>query len=505
MLIALVVFNYTNVSAQELSALRLEVPADIDIESYHVETLGQKGVIIFYESNELTNDKKRKWYFGFFDSSLNQKWLKFLILEDKLRFVSSYKTGSKLHLLFRNIGSGRNESGYYEIVSFNANKDAFEQISGTFPARAEIMGFEIIGNTACLGININYEDTDLLFVNLTSGDIEPVKLAESYTSYIETVFANQVDNKFYIALKVKQDNRYIKDLIHKVSPKGKTIEVREVLLDDNTKLLRKFRFCNLNNELAIFGLYDLYKGKLNDFSKMEDEDNPKTAGLFYINYSGENDLSAKFIDFLKLDNINGSITNRKALMRKSANEDITSAFFNISKPEVMASNDNYIFSAEIYKPHYITETRMDYDFYGRPYPYSYSVFAGYLFYDVIIISFDKEGNVKWNNDFILRDLKSFSLKRHSIIIDDGKYVTAAYVNNGNIYTNTYDRNIDIANDEAEIASSNEKDRVVQDENNYIKNWYDNNYIIYGYQKINNRSLAKKDERTVFYLNKVVFK
>mgnify|MGYP001167480474 CR=1 FL=1 len=497
-----------NSYAQELNALRLEVPADIDIESYHVEALAQRGVLVFYESSEFTAEKKRKWYFGYFDTNLNQKWLKFLPLEDKMQFVNSYEVNNKLHLLFRNNSGGRNEAGFYEILSFDSKKEVFEQISGTFPAKADIVGFEVIGNTACLGININKEGTDLLFVNLNSGEINPVHLAESYPSYIETVFANEFDNNFYVAIKVKQDNRYIKDLIQIVSSSGKILEVKEIISDDNSKILRKFTFCANGSELSALGIYDYYKGRLNDFSKMEDEDDPKTAGLFFINIKAQNDLKVKFIDFIKLDNINGSIANKKAIKVKNEDgekEQVVSAFFNINKPEVVNSKEGFLFTAEAYKPHYVTETRMDYDFYGRPYPYTYSVFAGYLFYDVIIVSLDKNGNLLWNNDFILRDLKSFSLKRHSLVFEDGNDVTATYVNNGKIFASTFDGDIDVGSDESYIASSNEKDRVVKDENNHIEKWYDDYFIIYGYQKIKNRSLSKKDERVIFYLNKVAYK
>lgn len=503
-----VTFSCINSYTQELNALRLEVPADIDLESYHVEPISKKGVLIFYESSEFTAEKKRKWYFGYFDTTLQQKWLKFLPLEDKMQFLKSYKVDNKLHLLFRNTSGGRNEAGFYEILSFDSHKEVFEQISGTFPAKAEIAGFEVIGSTACLGININKEGTDLLFVNLNSGEINPVHLAESYPSYIETVFANDFDNNFYIALKVKQDNRYIKDLINTISPNGKTLEVKEIISDDNSKLLRKFTFCAKANELSVLGIYDYHKGRLNDFSKIEDADNPKTAGLFFVNINAPNDLKVNFIDFVKLDNINGSIANKKTIKIKNEdgeNEQVVSSFFNITKPEVVSSKEGFLFTAEAYKPHYVTETRMDYDFYGRPYPYTYSVFAGYLFYDVIIVSLDNNGNLLWNNDFILRDLKSFSLKRHSLVFEDGNNVTATYVNDGKIFASTFDGNLDVSSDESDIASSNEKDRVVQDENNHIEKWYDDYFIIYGYQKIKNRSLSKKDERVIFYLNKVAYK
>jgi hypothetical protein len=502
----------TVVCAQKLNTLRLEVPAEIDVESYHVEQVGKRGVIVFYESNEYAPEKKRKWYFGFFDTNLNQKWLKFVPLEDKLHFEFSTSTREAIHFFFRNTERRRNEAGVYEIVSLNFKTNKFEQISGTLPAKAEVIAFETLGNKACLGINISGNQTDLLFVNLNTGELNPVKLAEDYPSIIETVFANNLDDRFYVALKVKQDDKQLSDFVHIINADGKTLSVNEIENNDKTKVLRKFRFyASKNNALAVFGVYDIHKGRQPAIDKLDNEDNPKSAGLFYFKFEMEAVKNIKFINFMKLDNIHGSINNRRGSMGNKGvvTDEIGSSgistFFNINKPDIRKTHEGYLFNAEVYKPHYVTETRMDYDFYGRPYPYSYSVFAGYLFFDVIIVSIEDNGNVIWNNDFVLRDVQSFSLKQHSLVFPDKNYVSAAYVNNGKIYSKTFDGRIDIGSDETIIASGNDKDRVVEDENNHIVEWYDNYFLIYGYQKINNRSLSKKNERIVFYMNKVAYK
>lgn len=497
-----------------MKAVRIEVPSDLDVESYHVEPLDKEGVLIFYESNELNKEKKRKWYFGFFDTKLEQQWLKFVGLENKMQFVNSIFVNNKVHLLFRNIGRGRNENGFYEIISLDIASQKFEEISGTFPAKAEIVGFEVIGNMACMGINLKKNETDLLFVNLGTGEINPIKLAESYESYIETIYANKLDKNFYIALKVKRDNRYIEDFIHILTPKGKSLDVIELKTDNNIKVLRKFQFVEMDiKQIAVFGIYDIQTGRIPDFSNLEDEDNPKSAGLFFFKLQNYNITEIKFLDFMKLDNIHGSISQRKITKVKtadgnlegSASEKITNAFFNINKPQINYDGDKFIFSAEIYKPHYQTETRMDYDYYGRPYPYTYSVFAGYQFFDVIVVSLTKDGNLIWNNDFIIRDLKSYSLQRHTVIFKNENFVTAAYVNDGKVHSKTFEGKLDIDSDETSIATNFNKDRVVEDENNHIVKWFDNYFLIYGYQKINNRSLTKQNERTIFFINKIAYK
>ena len=41
-----------SVNSQNLMPVRLEVPSSIDVETFHVEPLDNRGVLIFYESND---------------------------------------------------------------------------------------------------------------------------------------------------------------------------------------------------------------------------------------------------------------------------------------------------------------------------------------------------------------------------------------------------------------------------------------------------------------------
>jgi hypothetical protein len=504
-----------SIYAQDMKTVRLEVPADLNVESYHVESLNENGVLVFYESNELSKENKRKWYFGSFNTDLNQNWLKFVELENKMKFVKSSIAKNKIHLLFRNIGKGRNEDGFYQIISLDFTKHKFEEISGTFPAKAEIVDFKTLNKTACLGINIKKGKTDLLFIDLPTGNINPISLAENSESLIETIFANKYDGNFYVVLKVKHDNRYIQDFIHIIRPTGNAINVVEIKTDNNVKILRKYQFlASSKTKLYIFGIYDLQTSKINDFDDLTNEDYPKSAGIFSFELRNFLPSELKYIDFMSLDNIHGSISQgifSKPKNIKNEKNDVTidakkhSSFFNINKPMVSKIEDGFIFSAEIYKPHYTTETRMEYDFYGRPYPNTYSVFSGYLFFDIIVVALSENGNLIWNNDYIVRDLKSFSLERHTQVFSDGKFVNAVYVNNGKINSKVFDGAIDVDSDETIIATNHNKDRIVQDENNHILKWYDNYFLIYGYQKINNRSLSKKNERVAFFINKIAYK
>ncbi len=501
------------VSAQKLSVVRLEVPAALEVETFHVETLGVFGVLVFYESNELNNENQRKWYFALFNKSIKQQWLKFVPLPDKIEFIEAKRSGNKLHMLFKNIPGARFEKGFYEVVTYDLKAQVFTNISGFIPLKAEIGGFEIIGNTACLGLNLKKDETDVLFINLSNGDISPLHIEEGNQNGIENILADQQRKKFYAVLKTIKDRRYMTDEIIVFSKDGKQESTLELNNMESLKLLRSFVLVpDKSDKLTFFGTYDIVTGRNISFDDLKESEEAKGAGMFFLQITEDGQQSLKFYDFLSFENIYGSLAGRKmdysrnnVSAQDSPSKKNLSALFHFYNPQVFLKNDQYVFSVELYKPYYRTETRMDYDYYGRPMPYTYSVFEGYNFYDVIIAALNSEGNLVWNNDFPIHNLKTFTLSPNTAIFEDDNLITMAYVNEGKIHTQTIEGPVDIGREESAIETNFSKDRIAEDVNNFIKPWYGDYFLIYGYQKLKNRALEDQSTRTVFYANKVAYK
>jgi hypothetical protein len=500
--------------SQKLDAVRLEVPSDIDIEQFHVETLSNQGMLIFYESKEINKENKRKWYFGLFDTDLKQVWLKFVPLSDKVEFISSKRKDGNVYFLFKNINRERFEYGFYDIVTYNIKKQTFSRISGSIPLKSEIAGFDIIGNTACIALNLKKHETDLVFINLNNGDVEPVHIDEGVQGYIESLYADIKNNIFYVAIKQNSDRRYITDHLHTYSSKGKKLSEMKIQGTEALKYFREFVFVpQMNKNLLIFGTYDIITGRTLSFKDIEEDNEAKSAGMFFLKIKDGKQESLVYHDFMGFDNIMSAIgpDNISTVkmpsdsLQKKHGKQLVSTTFHLNDPKVFeTSHSNYLFSVEAYKPYYRTETRMDYDFYGRPYPYTYNVFSGYKFYDVIIASISQEGKLLWNNDFEIDDILTYSTRRNSVVFGDENYTTIAYVNNGYVVTQTIEGPIDVDRSKMKIGTDLPQDRISQDENNHIIKWYNDYFLIYGYQKIKNRTLGNQATRTVFFANKIAY-
>ncbi|MFK5856464.1 MAG: hypothetical protein QM503_10065 [Bacteroidota bacterium] len=514
-LLFLLLLSINTTYAQKLDAVRIEVPSDINVEQFHVETIGKNGMLIYYESREVNKEQKRKWYFGLFDTNLKQKWLKFVPLFDKMEFISTIAANGNMYFLFKNINSERFEFGYYEIVIYNIQKQAFSQISGSIPLKAEVAGFDIIQSTACIALNLKKRETDIVFINLITGDVEPVHINEGVQGYIEALYADKTNNLFYVAIKQNRDRRYISDHLLSYSMGGKLVSELNIENTESIKYIRDYVFVPRNrNELLIFGTYDILTGRTLSFKDIEEEKEAKNAGMFFMKIENRKQESLKFYDFMGFKNISGAIRLKDISTVKLPDDSVQttprnqliSTSFSLSDPKVFKTdNDIYIFSADAYRPYYRTETRMDYDFYGRPYPYTYNIFSGYEFYDVIVTGISPDGNLLWNNDFSIDDVLTYSTQRNSVVFEDDNFITMAYVNNGKIISQTIEGPVDIDKSKMKIGTNFPQDRVSQDENNHIVSWYGDYFLIYGYQKLKNRTLGEQSTRVVFFANKITYR
>ena len=501
------------VFSQKASVVRMEVPSALESGTFQVETLGTDGIMIFYESNEISSEYQRKWYFGLFDTKLNQVWLKFIPLNDGIQFLISTRRDHMLHLLFRSLESGKPDNDSYAIVSYNIKTQAFSNISGTIPQNAEIVGFEVIDDKACIGLNLKKNNTDILFVNLNNGEIEVETIESDNESYLETIAVDPLNKHFYIQVKYVKDKRYLEDKIIRYSRSGKKETSYSISNQEGLKLLRNFIFMPVkDNKLTILGTFDMITGKMVSLKDLKDDTEAKSVGMFFLQYEDDVQKTLKYYDFLNFDNIYGSMEGREMSYSKNKGqneedeklEKSLSAFFHFQSPSVIKKNDQYIFTVEIYKPYYRSETQMDYDFYGRPMPRSYNIFDGYQFYDLIIASLSEKGDLIWNNDFEIKNMRTFFLEKHVAIFQDEDFLSMAYVNDGKLFSQTIDGPVDLNKEEIAIETQFSKDRVTEDENNSIVHWFDHFFLIYGYQKLKNRSLGDQSIRTVFYANKVAF-
>ena len=148
---------------------------------------------------------------------------------------------------------------------------------------------------------------------------------------------------------------------------------------------------------------------------------------------------------------------------------------------------------------------MDYDFYGRLVPYTYSVFEGYQVFAGLAAAFSREGHLEWSTSLELRQLVLPAARSMvSVSADNGTLVMAS-IQQSVLTSKITDSNGQQLGqpEQARIEPVFAADRILEERYSNLKHWYSNYYLATGYQRINNNKLRTNNPRTVFYLQKLI--
>ena len=487
--------------------IRMEV-ASGNTDNFHMVPMGQNGLLVFYETNQLDHEGKRLWYFALFDTHLKQKWLRPVPLTDKLSYLKQKQENKEVYFVFRNIPKAKKSAGFYDILVYDMKKQSFRSVQGTMPLKAEIADFAVSGNRLAMGLNLENKKADVLFVNTLTGAIKVVHIEDPAAPFFDGLFTNPSNGTLVAVVNSADAKSSVHNVVYSFRPDGTRVQKVDISFFDPMSRLGEFVLADASgNDLKFFGASHLMaKGGL--FGGSNDEDHPDTEGFFYLSIKNGKQEKLRQFNFLDFKNIPGTFRQseyHRAKSKKNASvkPGTTVSLLNITHPVVMNIPEGFLLSADAYVPYYKNESRMEYDFYGNMYPTDYRVFAGYRFYDVILGGFSKEGNLIWDNDFPLHDILSYRMNNKALVYPDSTVVTVAYVSGGQIIAQDIyrDKKLD-APEKVNIASRYTRDRPVGAGESKMVHWYGHYFLVYGYQQLKNRALQNQPLRTVFYINKV---
>jgi len=181
--------------------------------------------------------------------------------------------------------------------------------------------------------------------------------------------------------------------------------------------------------------------------------------------------------------------------------------------EVIEHNDQFIVLGEAFYPQYSSVGNATYR--GFFYPRSFSgypmirgdqVFEGYRYTHAVIIGFDRDGNLLWDNSFEINDVKTYSLEQFvRFDVQDDKIVLL-YLYDNEIRTKII-RDSEVLEGKTidPIRTLHENDVLVRTRRNtnQLDYWYDANFYAYGIHEIENAAPGGGiEKRRVFFVNKI---
>lgn len=173
--------------------------------------------------------------------------------------------------------------------------------------------------------------------------------------------------------------------------------------------------------------------------------------------------------------------------------------------DVVKENGNFLMIGEAYYPKYGGSYYGGYSFYPGS---SNLAFEGYKYTHAVVIAFDSNGKLVYDNSFEINDVLSFQLDQLvSVNVQDDK-VILLYT-----YENVVRSKIIQGDEVLEGKAFNEIELAFEDDivgNNDsevggLKKWYDDFFFAYGVQRIKNLSGVDANiMREVFFINKIYY-
>ena len=228
-------------------------------------------------------------------------------------------------------------------------------------------------------------------------------------------------------------------------------------------------------------------------------------GIYFAQLEGDKFKFIKFYNFLNLKNFTeymsskkkAKVERRKEKAEKNGKE--YSLNYHIASHKIMSENGYYYYLGEAYYPTYTT-TR---DGFGGV----YATFNGYFYTHAVLVKFDKQGNIVWDNcfkmeprekPFFVKAFVSASLKGNNVstVFTDGKRLTSKLFRNSDGEV-VKDRNTEI------LETIGDGESIKRARYTDSMHWYDENFIVHGNQTVKNSKTNER--RRVRYISKYTIK
>ena len=501
-------------SAQQVEPVRYEVSRWNKDQGCHFQSFGDKGGLMVYETEKTDKQKHRLWNFACVDSSLYETRSDLIPLPEKLKFVDSGGDDRFAAFLFMNDGNKKaSDTLDFLVVSFNRQEKTYQTFWNKWAEKSVPLSVEVTGGTMMMALNNKSGNGALYFYDLTDNQCRTVSPSSSSFVLFQTeAFAKE--RCFVVAAKEYENKHFVSTSFLVYSPTGNLQGSYRYENIPNAALGRMvFRF-DRNRNLVVIGTLERETGRKVNLEGVTDNYDKESVGVVWMRFASSVPDSKVYL-FKDMPEIEHALTAsdrvrlREEKLKLSKNQKAVKGeiAFQFLTPRLTDFGDLTVFAVEAFMPYYHTETRMNYGYYGYygGYPYTYTVFDGYDFFSEVLLAFDQEGRLQWQQSLKFDNELTFELFPHAA---EGacydELVVASPYRNKLRYAAFDAQGQPLMNlQEEKLAPIYGADYVEDEYFAQMARWYGSRFLIYGSQIIQNGS-QPKPRRTVYFLQKVQY-
>lgn len=494
-----IIIIFLSVFACTISAfaqLTYEKRIEMDLkDGYLDETIYESstGVFVMEARSKEKIGSQYQLKYDLYNSDLELEKTEKVMIPGKLQFGELYYNDNFIYNFYT-----RKED--FAIISVRMKDLQINVTEGKIPGKFRFAEMKVMGNTAYF--QASKKKAEILYkVDLETGEATAIPLiVKGYDPkkvYVENYQLLGKSNELLIFLNVKLSKKEYETYLVMVNSDGKTKTPFQLSQKDG-HTISLVSACRISeNQLVYTGTYS--------------KNSVESEGLFFASMTnGEVDF-IQYYNFLDLDNFLNYLPERKQnkiekkKKKKEKNGKEMSIDYYIADHDIIVLDDGYLFLGEAYYPTYRTETYTTAGANGTVVTHYRTVFDGYQYTHAVLAKYNNDGTMEWDICFeMFPRSKPFYVKRFIAISEQTENTLDMVFTTGNsIVSKIVDFNGEVLSDESwdmmKTGSETDKTRWTSSNVDY---WFDNNFIVYGSQKIKDK--ADKSKRKVYFVNKIGF-
>lgn len=483
--------------AQIVQSGRVELAVtDEESEKYSAIGLRQNGLMMY---RRLDGRKQDQIELIKMDTSLRENWKGYIVVSKNLVLHRVQYRGESLFLLFKD----RQRGGDFQIEAVKLSNGDHNNylVRNLIPFNPT--DFVITDQAAMIGGYFNYRPI-VLYYSFTSqrskvlpgffnapGELDQLKVYE--------------DGSVDVVVSARNYEKRRSLWIRNYDAQGDLIKTTILEPEEEKNLIFGRSIKLANGQQIVAGVY----GRFTDYSR----------GIFVASINEVGEYAIVYYNFAQLQNF---FNYMKAKHRKRVKDRIERKTIHGRKikfnyrfliHDLIPYQNQYIMTGEAFYPHYVYPSAGQfYSYRSSPTIYSTSapirnemVFDGYQYTHAVVIGFDDQGKLRWDNSFEINDVKTMQLEEFVEVKAEKDRILMMY-----LFENTIRTKIIRSAEVLEGKSQNQIQTTYKSETVDIPNieseqldyWYDNYYFAYGLQRLKRES---GPSRRVFFVNKISYK
>ncbi|MCE2996989.1 MAG: hypothetical protein ACK5RG_17135 [Cyclobacteriaceae bacterium] len=487
-------FAYSQV--EQMGRWEAGIDAD-DPGNYKVSSVDSLGLLIYHKLNNLRGDQLE---LIMLDTTLQEKWRGFITLEKGLIVTKTTAYKNFYYILLQRPGFAG-----FVMISLNLNTGLYTThlIKNAIPfTPSEFQG--TIG-AVLIGGYFNYRPLVLHY----SFQTNKAKVLPGFFNEPGELTQMKItpDGSIDVIVSSKNYEKRKSLWIRNYNAEGDLIKSTVLESRDKKNLIFGRSIKMPNNEQVVAGVY----GKNSEYSR----------GIFVAAINPVGEYTIRYYNFADLQNFFRYLKAKqekrikKRIERRRVKGKSTRFSYRLLVQELIPYQDQFVLLGEAFYPNYVyRQSGFNNNGFGRggfanyaPYRND-AIFDGYQYTHAIVIGFDSNGKVKWDNSFEINDVKSFQLEQFVKIAPGKDNIGLLYLFENLIRTKVIRNNEVLEGKTADELKIFSDEGIVTREDaktSHLDYWYGNTLFASGVQTVRKSKDGSLPFKKVFFINKIRYK